>query len=134
MGKYDFRPARVQQTASQLLASNKGTNRPPWYDVVASNPPPQILVRTQPVEHTGNGPRPKKPSKLFKPQNIRYPEDSLRKTFFSDHPWELARPRVVLEDSGADYRRQQWDTIRQAGGHLSGEKSINRCLHSQIQG
>ena len=122
MGKFDFRPARVHQTATQLLRTERIKARPSWYDVAADIPPSQILVRTQPVQHSETRKGAKKPSKLFKPQKVSYPEDALRRTFFKDHPWELARPRVVLEDSGDDYRRQHWGSIRAPGGHLSGEK------------
>ena len=31
----------------------------------------------------------------------------MRWEYFNDHPWELARPRVVLEDDGRD--RERWD-------------------------
>lgn len=124
MGRYDFRPSRVHQAAALLIQTGRVKKQPPWYEVVENNTPPQILVRPLPVQHTGHRTKARKPSKLFKPQNITYPEDSLRKTFFTDHPWELARPRMVLEDSGADYRDSQWDSIRQDGGHLSGEKLI----------
>ena len=59
---------------------------------------------------------------MFKPLPIRYEEDDLRSVFFSDHPWELARPRVVLEDGGRDWEGDDWSHIRQKGRGLSGER------------
>ena len=64
----------------------------------------------------------KKPSKLFQPRTIVYPEDRLRREFFGDHPWELARPRVVLENDGKDARPLAWDKIRQPGRPVDGER------------
>nr|POF16566.1 37s ribosomal protein s25, mitochondrial [Quercus suber] len=56
--------------------------------------------------------RPQKPgkraSKLFKPLHLNYEEDLLRWEYFNDHPWELARPRVVLEDDGRDAEKWDW--------------------------
>ncbi|KAI9764372.1 MAG: mitochondrial ribosomal small subunit component [Geoglossum simile] len=118
MGRYDFKPLRVHQTATQLLRTNRIGTPPPWYDVVATIPPTQAVVRTLPVEQHDRGPSTskakttKKPSKMFRPQKIIHREDTLRERFFGDHPWELARPRVVLEDDGKDgqrvVQRQLW--------------------------
>ena len=122
MGRYNFRPQRVHEAATQLLGTDRLQHAPPWYDIVASVPPPEILVRTQPIQHRRPRAGTRKPSKLFHPQNIRYPEDKLRQQFFRDHPWELARPRVVLENDGMDAHRQDWSMIRHPGQPLSGEK------------
>lgn len=124
MGRYDFRPLRVHKTTTQLLAAERLKVRPPWFNVVASIPPAQTLVRTQPLEHWERTQRSKtrKPSKLFQPQTIVYKEDSLRKQFFSDHPWELARPRVVLENDGRDRERDDWSQIMQPARSLDGER------------
>jgi small subunit ribosomal protein S23 len=50
----------------------------------------------------------KKSSKLFTPINISYEEDRLRWEYFNDHPWELARPRTVLEEDGKDSQKWDW--------------------------
>jgi len=130
MGRYDFRPLRVHQTATQLLTSRRLKSRPPWFDVISSVPVTQALIRTQPHQHRERAQTTKarKPSKLFQPQKITYEEDSLRKEFFSDHPWELARPRVVLENDGKDGERTDWSQIRQSGRPLDGESVIQRQM------
>lgn len=130
MGRYDFRPLRVHQAATQLLGTEKLANAPPWYNVVATVPPTQTLVRTQPLRHRLNtrGTRTRKPSKLFQPEKIFYEEDKLRREFFGDHPWELARPRVVLENDGTDARRRDWSQIRQEGRPLNGESVVQRQM------
>ena len=66
----------------------------------------------------------KKPSKMFRPQKIVNKEDILRRQFFGDHPWELARPRVVLEDDGKDGQRWDWSRISQPGRILDGERCV----------
>ena len=45
---------------------------------------------------------------MFKPIRLAYQEDKLRWEYFNDHPWELARPRVILEDDGRDTERWDW--------------------------
>ena len=124
MGRYDFRPHRVHQAVTQLLATEKLHHAPSWYNVVGNIPPAQTLVRTQPLQHRKpfRSSKTRKPSKMFHPQNIVYPEDSLRKDFFGDHPWELARPRVILENDGKDAQRNDWSHIRQRGRPLDGER------------
>ena len=128
MGRYDFRPLRVHQAASQLLATERITRTPPWHSVVGNIPPAQTLVRTQPLQHRERGQRSKtrKPSRLFQPQNIVYEEDALRKEFYKDHPWELARPRVVLENDGDDAASDDWSQISQTKRPLNGERYF--CL------
>lgn len=59
---------------------------------------------------------------MFKPQTIEYEEDQLRREFYSDHPWELARPRIVLENDGRDSQRCDWSRIQQLGRPLNGER------------
>jgi small subunit ribosomal protein S23 len=69
-------------------------------------------------------------SKLFQPVQIRYEEDQLRKRFFSDHPWELARPRVVLERDGEEGKRVDWSRrVQQPGRPTTGEDVVQRQLH-----
>ena len=59
---------------------------------------------------------------MFQPQHITYEEDRLRRDFFGDHPWELARPRVMLEDDGKDYQKWDWSQAHQLGRRADGEK------------
>lgn len=59
---------------------------------------------------------------MFKPQMITYEEDKLRKAFYGDHPWELARPRIILEQDGKDGQRCDWSRIKQPGRELNGER------------
>ncbi|QSZ31578.1 hypothetical protein DSL72_001145 [Monilinia vaccinii-corymbosi] len=126
----NLKPSRVYQKATALLESQSIFQAPPWYQTIGSIPPSEILTRTQPIQHreTNGRPRTKKASKLFKPQPIVYEEDRIRQEFFRDHPWELARPRIVLEDDGRDGQRCDWSRIAQPGRPLTGESVVQRQL------
>jgi small subunit ribosomal protein S23 len=135
MGRYNLAPSRVYQTATQVLETNlrnpksKVLHSPPWYKTIGLIPPGEILTRSQPVQvhDKPQNRRTKKPSKLFKPQPLAYEEDFLRKEFFSDHPWELARPRVILEEDGKDGQKCDWSRIHQPCRQLDGER-YGLCL------
>lgn len=124
-GRKKIRAADVYKTVTvelqnQLLPS-RCIARPPWYDVLNSIPPGESTVRTV-APRQGPPHRATKPKELFRPQKITYIEDGLRNTFYKDHPWELARPRVVVELDGKDHQRCDWSKgLQQPGMPLSGE-------------
>ncbi|KAF2004886.1 37S ribosomal protein Rsm25 [Amniculicola lignicola CBS 123094] len=126
MGRYDFRPLRVRQTAKALFDTKRNDALPQWYQVLGDIPPSEALSR--PVQRTPRVRGMRKPSKMFQPLPIAYPEDKLRSEFFGDHPWELARPRLVVEDSGNDAKAFDWSKIVQAGKQLDGESVIQHQL------
>lgn len=127
MGRYNFAPQRVHQAATRLLqvsGPRGGTTTqppPPWYTVIGNLPPSERLVRPplQPAQRKG-----RKASKLFQPVKLQYLEDQLRLDFFGDHPWELARPRQVLEDDGKDYQRFDWSQLDQPTKQVDGERCV----------
>ncbi|KPM45670.1 hypothetical protein AK830_g998 [Neonectria ditissima] len=120
MGGRQIRPARVYQTVSEELnhriLGSSTSNPPPWYNVMTSVPPAETLVRTLPPHRWSSNPKATKPKNLFRPQRIGYLEDKLRSTFYKDHPWELARPRVILELDGKDYQQCDWSKGLQQKG------------------
>jgi small subunit ribosomal protein S23 len=125
MGRFNLKPSRVYQTATQVLESKQTILKtPPWYTTIGSFPPGEILTRPQSVQHRDvkQKIRAKKPSKMFKPQPITYEEDQLRKDFYGDHPWELARPRIILEQDGKDGQRCDWSKMQQRGRPLNAER------------
>ncbi|RMZ66286.1 37S ribosomal Rsm25 [Pyrenophora seminiperda CCB06] len=127
MGRYDFRALRVRQTAQALFDAKRTTSLPQWYHVVGNIPPSETLAR--PILRSPKMRQAaRKPSKLFKPLPITYPEDKLRRDFFAHHPWELARPRLVVEDSGNDARGYDWSRIEQPGKQLDGESVVQRQM------
>jgi small subunit ribosomal protein S23 len=105
MGRYNFAAQNVHKYATRLLQAKQIKAPPSWYEIVGSLPPAKRLVRPA-MQRPQNAGR--KSSKLFKPLSLTYEEDRLRWEYFNDHPWELARPRVVLEDDGRDHERHDW--------------------------
>jgi small subunit ribosomal protein S23 len=92
---------------------------------VESAPPTEILTRPYALQHATPNPKAKKPSKLYRPTRIVFPEDELRRTFYRDHPWELARPRIFAETDGLDARYRDWSKgLRQIGMPLTGERLV----------
>ncbi|KAG8624303.1 hypothetical protein KVT40_007370 [Elsinoe batatas] len=123
MGRYDFGPQRVHKAVTRLLETGRQTIPPPWYSAVEIFPPSERLVRPA---LQSKGRKKGKASKMFQPVKISYPEDKLREDFFGDHPWELARPRTILEDDGKDYQRQNWSRLEAPGRAINGESVVQR--------
>ena len=123
MGR-EFRPARVYQAATAWLETVQVISKPHWYDAVGEITPAQKLVRTQPIRHQPRRTqrRTKKASKLFQPQKITYEEDTLRREFYKDHPWELARPRTILENTGTDSYTTDWSRMQQTHKAVDSER------------
>ncbi|KAF2742463.1 mitochondrial ribosomal protein [Sporormia fimetaria CBS 119925] len=127
MGKYDFRPLRVRSAAKALVDTGRNRALPPWYDIIGDIPPSETLARPVQRAPPVRG-KARKPSRMFQPLPIAYPEDKLRSQFFGDHPWELARPRLVVEDSGNDAKGYDWSKIQQPGKQLDGESVVQRQM------
>ncbi|KAK3486391.1 mitochondrial ribosomal protein S25 [Neurospora crassa] len=129
-----FQAAKVYQRASEAAATNIVSGLPPrnpplWLKAIESIPPAEINTRPYPIQHSPPNPRARKPRNLFRPTKIVYPEDELRRDFYRDHPWELARPRMIIELDGKDARFLDWSKgLRQRGIPLSGERHGNRML------
>jgi small subunit ribosomal protein S23 len=104
MGRYNFAAQNVHKQAELLLHAKRIPAPPPWLQPIGTTPPSTRLVR--PVLQRPSKPG-KKSSRLYKPLSLKYTEDQLRWEYYNDHPWELARPRVILEDDARD--RERWD-------------------------
>jgi small subunit ribosomal protein S23 len=126
-GLRQAKPARVYQTITQLMNHRVWpkvkVQKPIWYNVVESIPPSETLTRSYPTQHKKHNPKTRRPSRMFQPQQLVYEEDTLRSQFYKDHPWELARPRMIVEMDGRDAERYDWSTgLRQPGMPLCGER------------
>ncbi|KAL4921246.1 mitochondrial ribosomal protein S25 [Aspergillus aurantiobrunneus] len=150
MGKYNLTALQVRQSVVKSLTAGKKGVLPSWVNVVRDIPPAQILVRDRPQQHQlvrqrlktipgdekpqvvfeaqEKRKKPKKASRMYLPVEIKYEEDQLRKEFFRDHPWELARPRILLETSGKDFVKYNWKKMQQRGKRLDGESVVQRQL------
>ncbi|KAF2864046.1 hypothetical protein K470DRAFT_254372 [Piedraia hortae CBS 480.64] len=161
MGRQNLAPLRVHKAVTQILKTSPNSTPPPWYDAVAAVPPPSRLTR--PLLQRSQIPGKKKASRMFMPLALKYEEDDLRWEYFNDHPWELARPRMVLENDGKDAQRwdwsipldhalnrpapgkvddvgnrqdEQWDRVRksQNGRPINGESVVQRQAHLMSAG
>ncbi|KAH6950725.1 mitochondrial ribosomal protein S25-domain-containing protein [Fusarium avenaceum] len=133
MGGRQIRPARVLHTVAEELnhkiLGSKTTPTPPWFKVMQEVPPAESLVRNMSPRHRAPNAKAIKPKNIFRPQRIIYLEDALRTTFYKDHPWELARPRVILESDGKDYQHCDWSKgLKQPNIPLSGECVVQRQM------
>jgi small subunit ribosomal protein S23 len=129
MGGRQIRPARVFQTVTEELNHNilgkKSVPTPPWYNIMQTVPPTETLVRNVTPRLKRPSQKATKPRNIFRPQQIVYPEDRLRQQFYTDHPWELARPRVILESDGKDYQHCDWRRgLKQPNIPLTGESVV----------
>lgn len=58
---------------------------------------------------------------------MQYVEDQLRTLFFDQHPWELSRPKILVENSLEE--RFDWSHIQQLGKPLDGESVVQRTMY-----
>ncbi|KAJ2906967.1 hypothetical protein MKZ38_009830 [Zalerion maritima] len=127
-GRY-MKASHLHQTVSELVAGGHSKDTPVWHHVLHSIPPSEMLVRTRPVQLQETPPRRLSPKDTYKPQHLVYEEDALRRRFYADHPWELARPRVIAERHGTDARYYDWSNgLRQPGLPLCGESVVQRQM------
>ncbi|KAI8989509.1 mitochondrial ribosomal protein S25 [Pilobolus umbonatus] len=115
-----YRPApiTIAKHVSKQLKGNLLKKSPVWLSVVQSIPPGPSIIRSantdtnitgqteeedfilpkqQPVQrlrHSEKHLRTPPP----KPRAIVYPEDKLRRQFYKDHPFELSRPKTLVEN------------------------------------
>ena len=66
---------------------------------------------------------------MYRPKQIRYFEDKIRSLFYNQHPWELARPKLLIENDGDDAARQDWRHMDQFSKKLDGESVVRRTMY-----
>ncbi|KPI42615.1 37S ribosomal protein S25, mitochondrial [Cyphellophora attinorum] len=154
MGRINLSAQRVRQKALAFVKTGRHPENPLWADIMADVPPAQILTRQQPTQHTltetrttrlpdgkiaqttkaigtrsSAGDRNRRIKHIYMPNKLRYEEDKLRSQFFADHPWELARPRLLVETDGNQHAHADWSTgLQQPGIPVSGESVAQRQL------
>ncbi|KAL0088489.1 mitochondrial ribosomal protein S25 [Phycomyces blakesleeanus] len=115
-------PTGLARHVSNLLKGDLLKKAPVWLPVLQSIPPGPSIIRAQhhnPIEvaaldeskeafrqsntrNTVAATRHKQKHLRTKPPRpvaIVYPEDKLRRQFYRDHPYELARPKVLVENN-----------------------------------
>ncbi|EEB09195.2 ribosomal protein subunit Rsm25 [Schizosaccharomyces japonicus yFS275] len=114
---------------------------PVWYQAVVQTPPTfqfqkrivpgyeKAVAKWQATGHKSQcGSNGKVRANMFKLRKLRWPEDALRKRFYQEHPWELARPRILSENDGQDFVYCDWSRMDQPRKGLDGESVVQRTL------
>lgn len=149
--KIDFKlkrnPFHLRKYVDNLIASGKIQNTPPWYAAVSMYPmapqptrhitPSQVgqFNTTKPVAHlqlknSQSSCRNKQYAPRFsEPEEIIFPEDEIRNHFYKWHPFELLRPKFMMDDQKS-LKPRDWSTIY--GGDitdkLTGENVVQHTL------
>lgn len=137
----------VLERTSHYLKAGILRKKPVWLQAVANNPTsknflkePKSLKLEQSFK-VGREilPKPTAPlyqtksknthKSLYKIPKLNYVEDELRELFYKQHPWELARPKILLENSGYDTKDQDWSRLTQINTQLDGESVIQRTIY-----
>jgi small subunit ribosomal protein S23 len=152
--KLQTKAIQVAQRTSYLLNAKGGRppkpalNPPAWFKVVTALPPTANLVQKptnlkiyqdkfKPTVGSRDGdlfitrsklPHSTNPRHLYRIRPIRYFEDKIRKLFFKQHPWELARPKLMIENDGNDAAKHNWKSLDQPFKALDGESVVQRTL------
>lgn len=152
--KIQTNAVNVLERTSAYLRTGVIRETPAWYNVVASIPPVKKFTREprkvnpsteKPVSSlkdenlegfSSNGlyktrfnTLDKKVSnkQIYRPPKLVYLEDRIRNLFYQQHPWELARPKIISENEiGVNY---DWSNIQQLGKPLDGENVVQRTLY-----
>lgn len=84
-----------------------------------------ILFKTRPL----NKELKSKNHNIHKLPKLKFIEDSLRKIFYQQHPWELSRPKNLIDnDNGNNNEKCDWSHMLQLYKPLDGESVVQRTL------
>ncbi|KAI8085120.1 mitochondrial ribosomal protein S25 [Halteromyces radiatus] len=144
-------PTGLAKHVNNLIKGNLLKKAPVWLPVVQAIPPGPSIIRSQQAQVNVNAQTPAEQAlssplstntsirhkqkhlrtKPPRPHAIVYPEDRLRRQFYKDHPFELSRPKVLVEnDDGLN--RTDFSQLMLPGMRLSevdGEAVIKYQLH-----
>ncbi|KAG7666101.1 RSM25 [[Candida] subhashii] len=153
--KFQTKPGRVVEFASHFVKKRVYKENPCWIDVVAKHPPEINLTKvprkfTDKTEYvdpatmlendainpkTGSFKtrvtRPERSNKhkyTHRVPKLEFLEDQLRDVFYHHHPWELARPKTLIEN-GRMNNNGNWSRLLQLGQPLDGECVVQRTLY-----
>lgn len=149
--KPQTKAVNVLEKTSEYLRAGLLKKQPAWYHVVGSHPPNKGFIRqprlTNPSKEQSIKPVYQKKEVFTRKRGIyetrkkaikrdvyniprlAYVEDQLRSLFYEQHPWELSRPKILLENSGDDAKHQDWSKIQQLNKQLDGESVVQRTIY-----
>ncbi|CAG8789143.1 36276_t:CDS:2 [Gigaspora margarita] len=145
---YRGSPTKLHNHVSRLLAGGIYKVPPIWYPVMKAIPPGSSVLRsplqfqepTLSQSQSENRHRVKSygfkhlRTKVARPQRIVYEEDSLRRRFYRDHPYELLRPQSLIEKETPV--REDWNTLlgTKHPTQITGESVIKYQLYLMSNG
>ncbi len=101
-------PTQLYNHVSRLLTGGIMKKLPAWYSAMEKFPPSQNLLRS-PLQfrkktkrhkfYTNTHSQKHLKTKIPRPRPIYYMEDRLRREFYRDHPYELLRPQILMENN-----------------------------------
>lgn len=141
----------VLERTSHYLRLGLLKQKPAWFDVVGAHPPSVNLTKKpklfdnhlQPEDplkamyskidgnykaRTNAADRKQKNNLVSRVPKLEFLEDQLRDVFYHQHPWEFARPKVLVETLGDDNSRCDWSHMLQLAKPLDGESVVQRTM------
>ncbi|SCU90851.1 LAMI_0E03840g1_1 [Lachancea mirantina] len=142
----------ILERTSSYLRAGLLRQTPAWYEVVAFVPPSKRFERSPKLVNpstlesramlnplraelnaetgffeTKNTKSSRKVTRsLYRAPKLKFTEDKLRQLFYEQHPWELSRPKMLVENTGTE--NYDWSHIQQLGKPLDGESVVQRTL------
>lgn len=142
--------AGVLERTSHYLKAGVIRNKPSWYNAVAAFPPATDLTKkptnlrvnqkADPFSELFGAPngtyktraskqdRKQKNNSVSRIPKLTFLEDQLRDVFYHQHPWEFARPKVLVENNGDEQSKCDWSHMLQFHKPLDGESVVQRTL------
>lgn len=149
--KIQTKASTVLERTSRYLRAGVIRETPVWYNVVGANPPNTDLSRkpkvfqakaqiADPAEslltkkgdfyktRTSKSDIKQKNNSIGRIPKLEFLEDQLRDVFYHQHPWEFARPKTLIENTGNDNAKCDWSHMLQFTKPLDGESVVQRTL------
>lgn len=148
--KLQSKAAGVLERTSHYLKAGVIKNKPSWYNIVSAVPPATDLTKKPKNLQTNQTPDPvsqlyssrdgifktrvskterkQKNNSVSRIPKFEFLEDQLRDVFYHQHPWELARPKVLVENTGDEHSKCDWSHMLQLYKPLDGESVVQRTL------
>lgn len=141
---------KVLELTSRLLKAGVITQKPAWFDIISAHPPSLDVTKTPKSLELHQEADPlttlfvkqsgfyktracrkdvkQKNSSLFRIPKLELFEDELRDVFYHQHPWELSRPKIIVETTGTDAEKCDWSHMLQLLKPLDGESVVQRTI------
>ncbi|CCM04204.1 uncharacterized protein FIBRA_06370 [Fibroporia radiculosa] len=135
--------SQVHKQASRLLREGYLKKEPAWYQAVLSYPPLPLPPKAPPARSQYDlPPTPSSPASFTKsisqkarnrPAPVHYAEDTIRRQFFRDHPFEAFRATTLVEGAGIQEEHpiqgKEWTRLIQRGRNPMPEDAVRFAVN-----